>query len=269
MIDVSSVSDSAMPPMIDTHCHLDDHQFANDLDDVLDASRRANVSRWVLIGYDPDRWEDAISLANQCEGMAHTVGVHPSCAEQWSDEVALRLTDLAVSSNAVGIGEAGLDFYRDNASSDVQAVAFTGQLQIAVDLSLPVIIHMRDAEAELLEVLSSAPRLPTLIFHSFEGTEKLMDFALDTGSYVGVGGLATRQKSDKLRTLLSCVPMERILLETDSPYLVPARQKDRRNQPAHIATIATMMAAYFGTTPQLLAQATTTNAERVFGLRND
>lgn len=255
--------------MIDTHCHLDDLQFANDLDDVLRNSREARVNRWVLIGYDPDRWSDAIRLKDQHEGMFHTVGVHPSCANQWNDDIAARLIEVAKESGAVGIGEAGLDFYRDNAPLHIQAAAFTAQLDIAEDLNLPIVIHMRNAESEMLELLRSRHRLPTLIFHSFDGTDRLMDYAIESGSYVGIGGLATRQKSDMLREQLKRVPMERILLETDAPYLVPARQKDRRNQPAHIATIASMMAEYLETTPESLAARTTANAECVFGLRHD
>ena len=255
--------------MVDTHCHLDDHQFAKDLDDVLDNSRRANVTRWILIGYDPDRWTAAIDLASQHEGMYHTVGVHPSCAEQWSNEIAERLREIAIESQAVGIGEAGLDFYRDNAAFEIQAAAFTGQLTIAADLDLPVVIHMRNAESEMLELLRTFSKLPTLIFHSFDGTGELMDFAIESGSYVGIGGLATRQKSDMLREQLTRVPVERILLETDSPYVVPARQKDRRNQPAQIATIASMMAAHLDIAPEELAALSTENAERVFGLRHE
>ena len=269
MNETTNGSNSALPPMIDTHCHLDDHQFADDLDDVLRNSREAGVTRWILIGYDPDRWDDATELKNQHEGMFHTVGAHPSCADQWSDEVATRLIDVATKSGAVGIGEAGLDFYRDNAPFEIQAAAFSAQLDIAADLNLPIVIHMRNAESEMLELLRCRDRLPTLIFHSFDGTDRLMDYAIESDSYVGVGGLATRQKSDMLREQLKRVPVERILLETDAPYLVPARQKDRRNQPAHIATIATMIAAHLETTPELLAESTTANAERVFGLRHD
>lgn len=269
MNETLTMSNPAMPPMVDTHCHLDDHQFANDLDDVLQTSRRANVSRWILIGYDPTRWNDVITLADQNEGMVHTLGVHPACAEQWNDDIAAQLAANAQSSHAVGIGEAGLDFYRDNAPMEIQAEAFSGQLDIAIELSLPIVIHMRAAESEMLELLRSRNQLPTLIFHSFDGTDHLMDFAIESDSYVGIGGLATRQKSDMLREQLQRVPMERILLETDSPYLVPARQKDRRNQPAHIATIASMMAAHLGTTLDRLAAQSTANAERVFGLRHE
>lgn len=258
-----------MPPMIDTHCHLDDHQFVKDLDQVLQRSREANVTRWVLIGYDPVRWDLAIELAANHKGMSHTLGVHPACAQEWNDDIALRLRDLLVSSRARGIGEAGLDFYRDNAPFDIQARAFADQLELAVELGLPLVIHMRAAEDEILGILSDGRKLPTLVFHSFDGTEKLLDFILQTGSYVGIGGLATRQGSSGLRSLLANVPAERIMLETDSPYLVPARQKDRRNQPAHVATIALMMADVLGTSPQELAAQTTANAERVFGLTDD
>lgn len=255
--------------MIDTHCHLDDQQFSADLPDVLQRSRDANVDRWMLIGYDPERWDTVIEMARTIDGMFHTLGVHPSCAQQWDDAVEARLRDQLVATSARAIGEAGLDFYRDNAPFSVQERAFSDQLTIARDLDLPVVIHMRAAEEEMLSMLSDGRPLPTLIFHSFDGTRALMDFILATRSYVGVGGLATRQKTVALRELLTRVPMDRILLETDSPYLVPARQKDRRNQPAHVATIATMMAATFGMTPAALASQTTANAEQVFGLTHD
>lgn len=259
----------AMPPMIDTHCHLDDHQFANDLDSVIEQSRSVNVQRWILIGYDPDRWHSVIKLSRHINGMSHTLGVHPASAESWSDSTETRLRDLLARSGAVGIGEAGLDFYRDNPSFDVQAASFSAQLEIAAELNLPLVIHMRSADDHILKLLADGRRLPTLLFHSFDGNEALLDFAISTDCYVGMGGLATRQKSETLRQHLTKVSMERIVLETDSPYLVPAKQKDRRNQPAQIATIATMMADYLGIDPQHLATQTTANAERLFGLPHE
>lgn len=266
MIDDMSM---AMPPMIDTHCHLDDHQFANDLEQVIEKSRAANVRRWILIGYDPGRWDAVIEMAQGIPGMSHTLGVHPACAETWNDSTAQRLRELLKSSGAVGSGEAGLDFYRDNAPFEIQEQAFSAQLEIAAEMNLPFVIHMRSSYDEILRLLSDGRRLPTLLFHSFDGNEALLDFAIDTDSYVGIGGLATRQKSEPLRRYLTKVPMERIVLETDSPYLVPARQKDRRNQPAQIATIVTMMADYFGIDPHTFAAQTTANAERLFGLPHE
>lgn len=262
-------NDLDLPSMIDTHCHLDDLQFADDLPEVLARSRNAGVTRWVLIGYDPNRWHQVTALAQQIDGMSHTIGVHPSCAEQWNEDTAQELSDLAERTNAVAIGECGLDFYRDNAAPDIQERVFVEQLKVAQALGLPVIIHMRSAENEILQILERQSSLPTLVFHSFDGTEKLMDFALETESYIGMGGLATRQGSDQLRKQLLRVHPERLLVETDSPYLVPARQKDRRNQPVHIATILSMMADHLGTTPAALAEQTTRNAERVFGLDHE
>lgn len=260
---------TALPSLIDTHCHLDDHQFTNDLDAVLANSRAVNVNQWVLIGYDPERWRSAIDLTRQHDGMYIALGVHPACAQQWSETTPGLLGNLAQSAGAVAIGEAGLDFYRDNAPLDIQEQAFVDQLQLAHELGLPLIVHMRDAEEQMLRILRAMPHLPTMVFHSFDGSAKLMDFALETGSYVGIGGLATRQKSDELRMLLARVGTNRIVLETDSPYLVPARQKDRRNQPAHVATVAEMMAPYLGMTPQELAVCSTANAMHLFGMKND
>ena len=266
MNDITVEKHAVLPPMIDTHCHLDDRQFASDLEQVLETSRQANVPRWILIGYDPERWNQVIDLTNQHQGMAHTLGVHPSSAPAWNGDTEERLRALLISSNAVGIGEAGLDFYRDNAPPQVQADAFAGQLQLAVELNLPLVIHMRSAEQEMIAVLTDGRELPTLLFHSFDGSAQLMDVVLELGSYVGIGGLATRQQSTALRTQLARVPVERLVLETDSPYLVPARQKDRRNQPAHIATIAMMMAEHLDISAHALAAQSTANAEHLFGL---
>lgn len=255
---------SSLPSMIDTHCHLDDDQFAQDLDDVLAASRAANVTRWILIGYKPSGWQRAIEMTRRIEGMYASLGIHPSHAAEWSDASGETLRALAVADRVVAIGEAGLDFYRDNAPYPIQRAAFEGQLRLAHDLDLPLVIHMRDAEAEMIEVLSAVADLPRLVFHSFDGSARLLDFARERDAMIGIGGLATRQNSATLRDLLSSVPVERLLTETDSPYLVPARQKDRRNQPRHIATIVEMLAPTLQMTPSELADRTTQNARDFF-----
>ncbi len=258
-----------LPPMIDTHCHLDDHQFESDLEYVISASRTANVRRWILIGYDPVRWPSAIALSASTDGMYHSLGVHPALATVWDDTVAQRLRQELVESKAVAVGEAGLDFYRDNAPLDIQEPAFVGQLRIAAEIGLPLIIHMRDANADIIRILRSEATLPRLVFHSFDGSTEVIDFVIESQSWVGIGGLATRQKSSELREMLARVPSDRLLLETDSPYLVPAKQKDRRNQPSMVAVIATMMAETLETTPEELARTTTANAEHLFGLPHD
>lgn len=251
--------------MIDTHCHLDDGAFASDLDSVLESSRAAGVCAWILIGYAPDRWQHASDMARDIPGMAHALGVHPSHAREWSPTVGDRLRDMLTSTGAVAVGEFGLDFFRDNAPIEIQREALIGQLAIARDLGLPAIFHMRDAEDEMLDVIEAEPALPRMVFHSFDGGSRLTRFILDHDAFVGVGGLATRQKSVALREQLRAIPLSRIILETDSPYLVPARQKDRRNVPGHVRTVATFLADFHGVTIDEIASATTANAEHLFG----
>jgi TatD DNase family protein len=256
---------SSPPAMIDTHCHLDDPSFAEDLDEVLAASRRAGVTRWILIGYAPGRWDDVAAMADGIAGMAYTLGVHPSHAQEWTPEIETRLRGALAESSAVAVGEFGLDFYRDNAPFEVQKTAMVGQLRIARDLGLPAIFHMRDAEEEMLKILDEQEALPRMVFHSFDGSARLTDWILEHEAWVGVGGLATRQKSEGLREELRRIPLDRLVLETDSPYLVPARQKDRRNVPAHVRTVAGLLAELFDMTLDDIAHATTRNAEDLFG----
>jgi TatD DNase family protein len=256
---------SPLPAMIDTHCHLDDAAFADDLGSVLETSRAANVVAWILIGYAPERWDSVIEMARGVPGMSHTLGVHPSHAAEWDDAVAARLRGLLETSGAVAVGEFGLDFYRDNPPLTVQREAMVGQLEIARDLGLPAVFHMRNAEAEMLDILVSQRELPLMLFHSFEGTSSLADFIIEREAFVGVGGLATRQRSAELREQLRRIPLESIVLETDSPYLVPARQKDRRNVPAHVRTVALFLADFYGLPVNDLVDQTTRNAERLFG----
>lgn len=258
-------SSGSATALIDTHCHLDDPQFDEDRTQVLARSRDASVVGWLLIGYDPANWSSAIDLAQRTPGMRHSLGVHPSRAQAWTQTLADDLRTLVVSSGAVAIGEIGLDFYRDNAPFALQAKAFTTQLRIARDLALPAIFHMRDAESEMLKLLHDESSLPKMVFHSFDGSPKLTDFILQNGAYVGVGGLATRQKSEHVRDELRRIPLERMILETDSPYLVPARQKARRNEPNQVPNIAAFLAELLETSLEVVTETTTRNAESLFG----
>lgn len=251
--------------MIDTHCHLDDSAFASDLASVLDASREAGVCAWILIGYDPEQWSNVARMASDIPGMAHSLGVHPSLAQRWSPTVESALRDALRETGAVAVGEFGLDFYRDNAPYDIQREAMIGQLRAARELDLPAIFHMRDAESEMLEILRNQAELPRMVFHSFEGGPALTDFVLAHNAFVGVGGLATRQKSEALREQLLRIPLDRTILETDAPYLVPARQKDRRNVPAHVRTVAEFLADLYACPSEDIARVTTANAESLFG----
>jgi TatD DNase family protein len=261
----STTDDSLDSSLIDTHCHLDDHAFDHDLERVLDESRQTGVRAWINVGFAPERWEASVQLSRRFAGMAHMLAVHPSHAQEWDATVRDRLRARLLETGARAVGEVGLDFYRDNAPLEVQRRAFIDQLALARELGLPVVIHLRDAEAEMLDILADEPALPPLLFHSFDGSDRLTRFILDHDAMIGVGGLATRQKSSLLREQLRQVPLGAMMLETDSPYLMPARQKGRRNTPSHVRTIAAFLAEHLGCPVSEVARVTTANAEAFFG----
>lgn len=253
-----------VPDFVDTHCHLDDDSFGSDLDDVVERSQRLGVRRWINVGFNPDRWQPSIELAARYPGMSFMLGLHPGDAARWDDRVQSELRQLLDRIRPVAIGEIGLDFYRGETNVEQQLTAFNAQLDLALEHSIPAVIHMRSSELLVLDVLRSRPRNPRLLFHSFDGSEALTGWILENDAYAGVGGLATRTKSHHIHRQLERLPLARLLLETDSPYLVPNGFKHRRNTPESIPRIAAFVAKLLDTDVARVASQTTSNAERVF-----
>ncbi|HET9661679.1 MAG TPA: TatD family hydrolase [Thermomicrobiales bacterium] len=252
--------------LIDTHCHLDDDVFENDLPAVLDHARETGVRRFINIGYEPASWERTLALANQDSAISYALGMHPNSADLWSSETKAALTMLLEREHPVAIGETGLDYFREHADHDAQRQAFRDQLDLARRFRLPVVIHMRgDVEHDIVGVLGDFPDVRTIL-HSFDGSAGLRDFLLERGDSFGVGGLMTRAGSAELRAVLRSVPLESIVLETDSPYLAPKGIKDRRNTPASVAIVAAALADLIGKDIADIAKITTQNALSVFGL---
>jgi TatD DNase family protein len=192
------------------------------------------------------------------------VGIHPGYAGEWSHGTAAELRRVVTTGVPLAIGEIGLDFYRGETNVAEQVTAFTGQLALAREFDLPACIHMRNAEDMVIEVLSEQPELPVLLFHSFDGSPRLVRWILEHDAWIGVGGLATRPKSAELRSNIARVGLERIVLETDSPFLVPTGFKHRRNTPESIPLVAHTVAEVFGVDWSTVARCTTENALRVF-----
>lgn len=249
---------------VDTHAHLDEPVFDRDRVGVLAEASAAGVGQVVNIGYRPQRWATTMALASQHPEIAITLGVHPHHADELTPDVLDRLAATLVGSNVVAVGEIGLDLYRDGPSLALQERAFAAQLELAHRLGLPVVIHQRAAEPELIAMLSGAPPELRVILHSFDGTERLAEFGRERGYYFGVGGLMTRRAAESLRAIIARLPLERILLETDSPYLVPTGVKDRRNVPANIPRIAARLADLRQLSIDEVARRTTENARRAF-----
>lgn len=250
---------------IDTHCHLDDDAFTDDLEDVLDQSKAAGVGSWINVGYSPERWTSTIGLRSRHKGVAIMLGLHPNEANRWTSELPSDLVALLTQSSARAVGEIGIDLFRGEANLDQQKRVFESQLAIASELGLPAVIHMRAAENHVLEMLMHTSVVPRLLFHSFDGGPALLEFVLNTGSLVGIGGLATRTKSVQLRDQLLHIPLSQMVLETDSPYLLPSKLRGHRNSPQTIPVIASFLADLLELDVQHIANVTTGNAERFFG----
>lgn len=252
--------------IIDTHIHLDDDAFASDREAVIDAARAAGVAAFVNIGYSPERWETSAELAARHPDVAIALGLHPYLAEQFDDTLAQSLRGAVSRLRPVALGEMGLDFAPGNPLPEVQEQAFAGQLELASELHLPVIIHQRAAADELAATIDRSSLASPIVLHSFDGTPRLTSWAIERRAFVGIGGLATRRSSEPLRALLATISTDRLLLETDAPYLVPAGIRDRRNVPANLPLLAERLAPLWGLDAEELCRLTTQNASALFGI---
>jgi TatD DNase family protein len=256
----------AQPPIVDTHTHLDDPAFDADRDTVIEESRAAGVRHFVNIGYAPDRWESSQGLQERHPDINFALGLHPQLADRYDRSLHRDLMRAIELLTPVALGETGFDFSRPAPSVEAQKRAFRRQLEIAASERLPTIIHQRDASDALISELDRWPDLAPIVLHSFDGTQRLADWAKERGCFVGVGGLATRRSSTLLRDLLVRIPVDRLLLETDSPYLAPPGSASRRNLPANLPGIATVLAPLWNVSGEELCRLTSTNAVGLFGL---
>jgi TatD DNase family protein len=257
---------SGPPPIIDTHTHLDDPTFNLDRDAVIEASRAAGVRHFVNVGYAPDRWESSRALRERHPDVDLALGLHPQLAEQYETSLERDLKQAVEVLHPIAIGETGFDFSRAAPGFEAQERAFRGQLEMAASAGLPTIIHQRDASDALMTELDSWPSLAPIVLHSFDGTQLLADWARERGCFVGIGGLATKQSSGALREALMRIPVDRLLLETDSPYLAPPGSVSRRNLPSNLPRIAAMLAPLWNLSGEELCWQTSGSAVALFGL---
>ena len=257
--------------LADTHCHLVLDAFADDLDSVLARATEAGVARMLVAGIDLTTSRRAVDLAEAHPGVFAAVGVHPHGAAQWSHAVYTDLRAMARSPRVVAIGETGLDFYRDYSPRDRQLEAFDRQLELADELGLPVVVHSREATQDVLERLStwamearggSRPRPGVL--HAFSGDDQAASRAVQAGFYIGVAGPITYPSATALRLQVAGLPLERILSETDSPYLPPTPHRGRRNEPAYVGLVTEALASARGIAVEDAIRACWDNAAALF-----
>lgn len=256
----------------DSHCHLQDDRFEPDREAVLVRASQAGVLEIVVIGADPSDAAAARSLAAESDGREEwprlwfTAGLHPHEASRWDSDLR-RAVESELDRGAVALGEVGLDFHYDNSPRDAQRTAFRDQLAIARERALPVVIHSRDAEDETLAMLGASGVDPErVVLHCFTGSLRMLRLAVERGYYVSFSGIATFDSFDSIG-LVPIVPAERLLAETDAPYLAPVPHRGRRNEPAFVRHVADRVAAVLGRSPDEVVTATGENARRVFGGR--
>ncbi len=256
----------SLPPIFDTHAHLDDAAFDADRPQVLERARAAGVQRFLNIAYRPDIWETSVALRDAHPDVEMAAGIHPQDATTFSAAQSDALAERLLALRPLAIGEAGFDFARPGATFDQQQRAFQWQIELAIAAALPLVIHQRDAGEQLTTELDRWPQLTTVILHSFDGDERLASWALERGCFVGIGGLACRKGSHVLRDALQIIPVDKLLLETDAPYLAPPGATSRRNEPANLPIVATTLAPLWSLTPEEICRQTTANARHVFNL---
>ena len=252
--------------IIDSHCHLDFPDFAPERDAVVARARAAGLSRMITISTRIDKVAQVRAVAEAYDDVFFTVGTHPHEAHLDPEVAAERIVALAVHPKCVGIGEAGLDYHYDRAPRDVAARVFRTQIEAARASGLPLVIHTRDADDDTAAILADEMGKGAFkaLIHCFTAGAALARTALDLGLSISFSGVLTFKKSEALRAIAAIVPADRLLVETDAPFLAPAPHRGKRNEPAFVAHTARVLAETRGVSYEEIAAATTANVLRLF-----
>ena len=252
--------------LVDSHCHLDFPEFAPELDAVVARAKDAGVGTCVTIGTTLEKFPRVQAVTEQFESVWCSVGIHPHEAKVEPLENPAPLIERAQHPKVVGIGETGLDYYYEHSPRAAQIANFRAHIAAARQLKLPLVVHTRDAEDDTIQILRDemGQGAFTGLIHCFTGTRALADAAVDLGFCISASGIATFKKSEELRAVLKDVPLDRLLVETDAPYLAPMPHRGKRNEPAFVKHTAAMLAELKGVSFEDLAAATTENFFRLF-----
>jgi TatD DNase family protein len=250
--------------LIDSHCHLDHEKFAGETDALIERATAAGVRHFLTIGTGdgPPILDVAIRLAEKYPNVWATVGVHPHDASKADARTFSELRELARHPKVVGIGEIGLDYHYDFSPRELQREVFVEQMRIAEEAGKPVVIHTREAWDDTISVLRGPG-----ILHCFTGDEHQAKVGIDLGFHLAFGGVVTFPKSDAVRSAVRVTPADRLLIETDCPYLAPVPFRGKRNEPSYLPHTVRKLAEVRGVSEQEIAETTTRNFEQLFGLQ--
>jgi TatD DNase family protein len=252
--------------LIDSHCHLDDPRYSGELDEVLARARRADVGGMLTICTRLSEFVAVRALAEARDGLWCSVGVHPhNAAEEGVDDPS-ELVPLTDHPKVVAIGETGLDFHYDNSPRPDQRSSFARHIEACQETGLPLIVHTREADAETIRFLRDGTAGGQLrgVIHCFSTSRELAEKAVEFGFFISLSGIVTFNRSDELRGIVRDLPIARVLVETDAPYLAPVPKRGRLNEPAYVTYTAAKVAEVMGLEPAALAQRTTENFYRLF-----
>jgi len=252
--------------LVDSHCHLDFPEFAPELDAVLERARATGIGHFLTIGTSLQRFEAVRGIAERAGDVDCTIGVHPHDAAAEPLTGPEPLLKESGHGKVIGFGESGLDYYYNHSPREAQIANFRAHIAAARSAGLPLVVHTRDAEDDTIAILSEEQSRGafTGVIHCFTGTRRLAEAAVGLGFYISVSGIATFKKADDLRATLKDVPLEKLLVETDAPYLAPQGKRGKRNEPAFVTLTAAMLADLKGISPDELAKTTTDNFFRLF-----
>ncbi|RFZ86624.1 TatD family deoxyribonuclease [Shinella sp. WSJ-2] len=252
--------------LIDTHCHLDFPDFAAERDDIVARAHAAGVKQMITISTRVKKFPDILAIAEAYPSVFCSVGTHPHNADEELDVTIEELVALSRHPRVVAIGEAGLDYFYDNAPREAQAIGLVNHIAAARETGLPLVIHSRSADEDMAAILTEETgkgAFPFLL-HCFSSGPELARIGVELGGYVSFSGILTFPKSEELREIAKTVPLERMLVETDAPYLAPKPFRGKRNEPAYVAHTAAVLAETVGVSVDEIARITTENALRIF-----
>ena len=256
--------------IVDTHCHLDDKRYANDLEEILEHAREKGVEKFIIPGADPKTLERAVEIAEQHEMVYFAVGVHPYDAENYDRNYLENFVDHP---KCVAVGECGLDYYRLPEDEDeiaaekkLQKEVFIDQILLAKEVKKPLIVHIRESSADCLELLETYAGEEGGVLHCYNADESLLKLA-DRNFYYGIGGVLTFKNARKLINVYPKIPQDRLLIETDAPYLTPHPHRGERNEPSYTTFIADKMSELSGIGRSEIEELTTQNSTRLFGIQ--
>lgn len=249
--------------LIDTHAHID---MLEDIDNAIKNAFKNDVKKIIVPCAYPADIEKIYNISQKYENVYGLLGVHPSEVKDWNDNLIDNIKEYAKSPKIVGIGEIGLDYYWDKSFNDLQKDVFIKQIKLANELNLPICIHDRDAHKDTFDILKEYNKNSEVILHCFSGSVEFARECINEGWYLALGGVVTFKNAIKMKEVAVEIPLEKLMIETDSPYLTPVPFRGKENQPAYVKYVAEEIAKLRGISYNEVAQITSRNAERIFGI---